>query len=122
MRRVRRRPRCADARACAQGRGQQLATETAVMLREREQLAAVAAERRDALRTLEGRMARERAVLEAQSKAERLRQVSLLEDQYSCVRSSPLPRHPSSHYNPAPLSSRPMPQKQTAWAFAPRQS
>eukprot|EP00892_Ulva_mutabilis_P009022 jgi/Ulvmu1/6492/UM003_0125.1 len=66
-----------------QDRGQQLATDTAVMLREREQLAAVAVERRDALRTLELRMARERAVLEAQSKAERLRQISLLEDQYS---------------------------------------
>jgi len=74
-----------------QGRGQQLAVETAVMLREREQLSEVAAERREAIRALEGRMARERALLEAQSKAERLRQISLLEDQYSCA----LPPTPS---------------------------
>lgn len=78
-------------RSGMQGRGQQLAVETAVMLREREQLSEVAAERREAIRALEGRMARERALLEAQSKAERLRQISLLEDQYSCA----LPPTPS---------------------------
>lgn len=72
-------------RVLVQDRGQALATETAVMLREREQLAGVAAERRQALRALEERMGRERALVEAQSKAERLRQISLLEDQYACA-------------------------------------
>lgn len=72
------------------------------MLRERQQLAGVASERRAALTALEERMARERALLEAQSKAERLRQISLLEDQYACV----LPLPPSL-----------LPENYTCWAL-----
>lgn len=68
-----------------QDRGKQLAVETGEVMREREQLAQLAEERRLAMRTLEQDVAEERARLDAQAKAERLRQIALTEDQYACA-------------------------------------
>lgn len=59
--------------------------ETGEVMREREQLAQLAEERRLAMRTLEQEAAEERARLDAQAKAERIRQISLMEDQYACA-------------------------------------
>jgi predicted nucleic acid-binding Zn-ribbon protein len=68
-----------------QDRGNELAAQTSTVLREREQLAALAEERRAAMRALESRVLQERQRLDAQAKAERLRQIALMEDQYACV-------------------------------------
>lgn len=75
-----------------QDRGKQLAVETGEAMREREQLAKLAEERRMAMRTLEQDVDEERARLDAQAKAERLRQIALMEDQYACAS---LPTNPA---------------------------
>lgn len=68
-----------------QERGAQLEAQAAAAGRERQQLAALADERRGALAGVEQELLEERARLDGQAKAERLRQVALLEAQYRCV-------------------------------------
>lgn len=52
--------------------------------REREQLMVVAAERRGTVRALEQNLLQEQVRLDSVSKAERIRQIALIEDRYRC--------------------------------------
>ena len=71
--------------AWLQARGEQLEAQTQAVLAERGALAAAAAERRAALVAVEEAMTQERARLDGRSRAERLRQISIVEEQYQCA-------------------------------------
>ena len=69
-----------------QARGQQLEAQTLAVSKERDRLLALANERRNALKGLEQELLEERLQLDARAKAERIKQISLIEDQYRCAR------------------------------------
>jgi hypothetical protein len=68
-----------------QARGRQLEVQTVAVARERDRLLSLATERRAALRELESKLAGERRELDTRAKDERLRQISLIEEQYRCA-------------------------------------
>jgi hypothetical protein len=72
--------------ACnVQARGQQLEAQTVAVNRERDHLLALANDRRNSLKCLEQELLEERLRLDSRTKAERVKQISLIEDQYRCV-------------------------------------
>jgi lipid A disaccharide synthetase len=70
---------------CVQAQSRQLEKDTKQVSAEREQLLVLAESRRHEVRALEQGMLEERVRLDSRCKAERLKHISLVEEQYRCV-------------------------------------